>query len=267
MKENEIIDVVKSRFKAIDKLLHPILKDFNADDIYDFRVEVKKLRAFLRLMNAEKKVESPLIPKLLKTFYGYIGIIRNIQLHRHNIFKFITDHKLVEPAGYINILDNEQLYWKNDATDLMADNNFKDNERDISKQLPIEIEKPLIKKFAENAMEELKEALQNVKDDGAIYTVRGILKDVLYTWDFIKDDAQLPTSISNPEDLKWLTTNLDSFRDKCSELELLKPEHLDKVHDEKEKAVLIKIEEEFRHEKELIKQTLLQILTDLRNQL
>lgn len=51
MKEKEIAEVVEGRFKTIKKLSHKIIKEFNADDIHDFRVEVKKLRAFLQLRN------------------------------------------------------------------------------------------------------------------------------------------------------------------------------------------------------------------------
>ena len=89
MKGKAIIEIAEERFKTIHKLFHQIIKEFNVDDIHDFRVEVKKLRAFLRLLDSEKEIEGPLIPKLLKTFYGYIGIIRNIQLHKHNLFKYI----------------------------------------------------------------------------------------------------------------------------------------------------------------------------------
>ena len=107
MKEKEIVGVVKDSFKTINKLSHKIIKEFTADDIHDFRVEVKKMRAFLRLLDTEKEMERPLIPKLLKTFYGYIGIIRNIQLHRHHLFKYISDYKIEKPKEYLMILDAE----------------------------------------------------------------------------------------------------------------------------------------------------------------
>ena len=68
MKQKEIIEIVEHRFKTIHKLDYKIIKEFDANDIHDFRVEVKKLRAFLRLANIKKEVDGPLIPKLLKHF-------------------------------------------------------------------------------------------------------------------------------------------------------------------------------------------------------
>jgi CHAD domain-containing protein len=266
MKEKRIIKIVEDRFKAINKLQHKIIKKFDADDVHDFRVEVKKLRAFLRLLDAEKEMEKPLIPRLLKTFYGYVGIIRNIQLHRHNIFKYITDYKIEEPKAYIQILDDEKSYWEKEAVELMADNSFKDSEDKIVKQLPRKLEKSTAKKFLEKNLGELKEQLNNVKDDNAIHTVRKILKDILYTLDFINHD-DLPKSISKEEDLKLLTTQLGNFRDKCIQLEFLSDEYLNKVLDEKERHMLLKMKEQFLREKQIMVEQLSPILKNMREEI
>ena len=251
MKEKEITAIIKDRFKTINKLQHTIIKEFNADDIHDFRVAVKKLRAFLRLLDTEKEIEGPLIPRLLKTFYGYVGIIRNIQLHRHNVFKYITDYKIEEPKEYIQVLDAEKSYWEKEAAELMTDNSFKDNEDEILKQLPAKLEKSAAKKFLEKKLDELKEQINNVNDDNAIHTVRKILKDILYTRDFINHD-DLPKSISKEEDLKLLTTQLGDFRDKCIQLEFLSDEYVNKVLDENEKYTLLKMKEQFLREKQIM---------------
>jgi CHAD domain-containing protein len=262
MKEKEIIKIVEDRFKTINKLQHKIIKKFDADDVHDFRVEVKKLRAFLRLLDAEKEMERPLIPKLLKTFYGYVGIIRNIQLHRHNIFKYITDYKIHEPKVYIQILDEERSYWEKEAIELMADNNFKDNEDKILKQLPDKLDKSTAKKFLEKKLDELKEQLNNVKNDNAVHTVRKILKDILYMRGFIPHN-DLPKSISKEEDLKLFTTQLGDFRDRCIQLEFLSDEYLNKVSDEKEKHTLEKIKEQFLREKQIMVEQLSSIFKNL----
>ena len=106
MKQKEIIKIVEEHCKIIDKLYPEILKKFEIDHIHDLRVEVKKLRAFLRLLDIKK--DEPLIPNLLKTFYGYVGIIRNIQLQQHALFKYVTDHEATEPKEYIELLNNEK---------------------------------------------------------------------------------------------------------------------------------------------------------------
>ena len=126
MKKKEIAEVVEDSFKTLEKLRHKILEEFDADDIHDFRVEVKKLRAFLRLVNIKKNDDEPTIPKLLKTFYGYIGIVRNIHLLKHHLFKYVTGHSVKKPGAFLRFIEKEEDYWKKEATELMKDNNFKD---------------------------------------------------------------------------------------------------------------------------------------------
>src|SRR5690348_18289101 len=87
MKQKEIKEVITNHFDVMNSLFHKISHEFNAEDIHHFRVEVKKLRAFLRLLTASEKLEGPLLPENLKSLYRYVGIIRNIQLHRHHLFK------------------------------------------------------------------------------------------------------------------------------------------------------------------------------------
>src|SRR5215472_18248673 len=110
MKEEEIVDIVEKSFRTLDKLCHKILKEFDAQDIHDFRVEVKKIRAFLRLLGIKKEEGEPLIPKLLKTFYGYVGTIRNIQLSEYSLSNYAAVRSVEIPAGYLKLLDDEKNY-------------------------------------------------------------------------------------------------------------------------------------------------------------
>ena len=256
IKHIAILAFVEERFKAIHQLSHKIVKEFNADDIHKFRLEVKNLRAFLRLLDEEKEINKPLIPKQLKTFYGYVAIIRNIQLHRHNLFKYITDYAIELPETYIQIIDDEKKYWEREATDLMADNSFEENENEIIKQLPDNLQKSTAKKFVEKKLHELKEQLKDVKDDKAIHTMRKILKDILYTWDFIDID-DLPETISKKEDLKRITALLGDFRDECIQIEFLSDEYLSKITDNTEKITLIQMKEQFMRQKKIILQQLI----------
>ena len=266
MKEKEIIEIVEHRFNTIHKLSHQIIKEFNADDIHDFRVEVKKLRAFLRLAD-EEEVDGPLIPKPLKTFYGYVGIVRNIQLHRHNIFKYIKDYSIEQPTAYIEILNQEKSYWQKEAADLMEENNFRDDEEKIIKHLPGKLEKSSVKTFVKNKLDELKEQLKEMGDDNAIHAVRKILKDILYNCDIIEGNVDLPEMISKEDDLKTLTTTLGDFRDKCIRLEFLQPEYLDEIKDSEEKSRLLQMKNIFEKDKQIMNQQLQNSLKKLQAQL
>jgi CHAD domain-containing protein len=267
MKEKEMNEIIEERFKTIDKLSHTIIKDFDVDNIHDFRVEVKKLRAFLRLLDIKKEDNEPVIPSLLKTFYGYIGIVRNIQLYRHSLYKYIAAHNIDKPAAYFKLLSNEEAYWKKQAEALMADNNFKDVKEKIIKSLPDKLEKSTIKKFVEGKLDDLKEQLEDINDEVGLHTIRKILKDYLYTYDYINDHADLPKAISDKDNLKLLTQMLGDFIDKFMQLGYLQPEYLDKIKDENEKSNLLQMKNDFEHEKQGMKQELKYSLKKLQQQL
>ena len=266
MNEKEISKIVEERFKKINKSTHKILDDFNEDDIHDFRVEVKKLRAFLRLLDIKKDGKT-LIPKLLKTFYGYVGIARDIQLHKHSLFKYITGQNIDAPEAYINILDDEENYWKEKAEALMKDNNFHDVKEEILIELPHKLNKSIIKKFTKKKLDKLKQQLKTPDDATALHTSRKILKDILYNYKYIQQIPDLPKSIAKENALKSLTKLLGDYMDRYVHIEFFRPEYLDKIKDENEHCMLLKIKEIFTRKEESIKQQLLPRLQYLRKQL
>jgi CHAD domain-containing protein len=266
MKQKEIEGIIESRSKRIDKLFPKIIKEFDAGEIHKFRIQVKKLRAFLRLAKTEKNVEGALLPKLLKAFYRYVGIIRNIQLHTHALSEYITNHEIEKPSMYFKILDREENHWKKEAQALMEDNNFDDVREKILKQLTRKLRKSSLKKFAKEKPKELKKQLEDLKNDNDIHKARKILKDILYTLDYIKEHAELPEVFSKNK-LKPVTSLLGDFRDKCIELEFLQTEYLHKVKDENELHILRKIKDEFQREKQLLMEQLHRSLGKIHTQL
>ncbi len=249
MKQKEIREIVNHHFDVMNKLFHKINSEFNADDIHDFRVEVKKLRAFLRLLTACRRITVPLIPMHIKTFYGYVGIIRNIQLHRHNVFKYICDNKIEKPEEYLKLLEAEENYWKNEVNILLKENFEKNEEKFLIKNLPDKLEKPAIKKFAKNKLKKLIQELHHLPNDEAFHAVRKTLKDFLYTNEYVTDNVELPVMIADKEDLKVITTQLGDFRDKCIQIEFLQREYLNPLRNENEKSMLHNLKKKLIAEK------------------
>jgi CHAD domain-containing protein len=266
MKKKEIAEVVEESFKTLEKLRHKILEEFDADDIHDFRVEVKKLRAFLRLVNIKKDDDEPTIPKLLKTFYGYIGIVRNIHLLRHHLFKYVTDHSIKKTTAFLKLMRNDEDFWKKEAVELMADNNFKDVEEKILRALPGKLEKSRIKKFIEDKLSDLEKLLEDFSHDNRIHGIRKVLKDILYTWRFTKRDIDLPETISGEDKLKSLTSALGDFMDKSVEIEFLQPSYVDKIKSKKEKSLLLDLKKHWESEKDKLKEEFTPLLNSLKEQ-
>ena len=137
MKKDEIQKVLSEHFKKIDKYFHKIMKDFEEEDIHKFRVEIKKLRSFLHVLEMEKEEGIHFnTAKKLKIVYGYVGITRNLQLQ----IKLIRESvKAVDtlPSEYLNKLKKELGEWQNKIRDYMGEeNNFYDEEELLKARMP-----------------------------------------------------------------------------------------------------------------------------------
>jgi CHAD domain-containing protein len=67
MTKHEIVHIIKVIFRQIKKTIPSIVKHFDQDSIHKFRVQIKKLRAFLRLLSYEMEEPKDLkLPKSLK---------------------------------------------------------------------------------------------------------------------------------------------------------------------------------------------------------
>ena len=76
------------------------------ESIHDLRTETKKLRAFLRLLNVEIDDDDQRlkIPEKMKTFYGYAGTIRNLQLQLKNMEAYTGNPRFTVIEAYIDYL-------------------------------------------------------------------------------------------------------------------------------------------------------------------
>jgi CHAD domain-containing protein len=132
MKHKEIARKIKRQFHAIAKLAKQSTHAFDEDILHEFKVEVKKLRAFLRLINTEAEKNGAFkIPKKLKLFYKHIGVIRSIQLHLLYIDKISPNaNHAIKP--YLQILYNEMDEWKKEAAEIVPGKEDIDKEKSIT---------------------------------------------------------------------------------------------------------------------------------------
>ena len=256
MKKNEIEEVITSHFKKIDKLFPEIITDFKIEDIHKFRTQIKKLRAFLHLLNME--VDEGLqikLTKKMKTFYGYIGIIRNLQLHLKNINSNFENSTDKSPLIYIATLKKEIEDWKENTKKFIdSHNNFYDDEEKITSELPDKLRKQSIKKFIQYMVYELHNKLIRLNDDETLHSIRKLLKDILYNWTYVQHYiAPLSPGLSQEEEIGSFIVMLGTFCDKCSGLTLIQNYNNDSAEDE-EKIVLEKIIYTWSTEKQELKE-------------
>ena len=254
MKQKEIDEIVSNHLHGMDGLFHKIATGFDLHDIHDFRVEVKKLRAFLRLLNADHEPDKPVIPKRLKTFYGYVGNIRNIQLHRNNFLKYYSGNNIERPQEYCKMLDTEEDYWRKEVSAWQQENAMENNESKIMYRMPHKLEASTLKKFTSNKLDELNDQLHDISNDEAMHEVRKILKDLLYTRDYMNEDADVPEAIAKKDDLKKLTALLGDFMDQCIQIGFLSHEYVNSLKSANEKISLNEFKGRIMDEKRATKQ-------------
>lgn len=258
MKKNEIEEVVAGHFKKLDKLFPKIIAGFELGDIHNFRIEIKKLRSFLHLLDMEVDGEPPgKITKKMKTFYGYMGVIRNLQLHIQNINNYFQNSIDVTPELYNTKLRGEIEYWENTTKEFISShNNFLNDGDKIISELPAKLKKSSIKKFIKYIIYEVQVLLIRLDDDETIHSIRKFLKDLLYNWPYVKYYmVDLSPGLHREEDIREFIEMLGGFRDKCIDLTFLQTYYADSCP-EKDKPVLKKVIYEWNIEKENIKKTI-----------
>lgn len=253
MKRSKIISVVKNSFHKLEKLFKKIIIDFEIESIHDLRTEIKKLRAFLRLLNVQSK-EGLKISNEIKQFYDCIGDIRNLQLQIENVNKFAKNSTDEIPFVYLQKLNAEIELRKTDSIKLINHTSFSKNLKKIIEHFPSKLKKKTIKKFINEKLSELKQLLTNIQDDEVLHSIRKNLKDLLYTWPIIKRYHDLlPAAISKKKNIQSLTDILGDLCDKKNGVELLE-KYCSEINANEENEALQKIMQKWREEKLNLKQ-------------
>jgi hypothetical protein len=257
MKQGEMASAIDKRFGKIDKLFHEVLLRFEFEPVHEYRTGIKKLRAHFRLMNVEMNDDRKLkIPGKLKTFYGYAGTIRNLQLQIKSMDAYVEEPGLTASLMYIQYLEKMIEKWKAHAIELAGPvTNFNHDEKKIINQLPGNPGEETVKKFIQNKINELERLLKELPNDDALHNIRKVLKDILYNWPFIQSHKKLlPLLFSEKEEIKASTELLGLFMDKSVAVNLLETYCRDCEENglffEKEIKELKEIENEWKKEKE-----------------
>ena len=264
MKKSEIDEFIENRFKKIEKYFHKSIHSFETEYIRQFRMEIKRLKAFLHLISMESDDGlSYRITRRMKTLYGYFGIIRNLEMQLSETKKYVQSPVHNTPACYINTLEKELQSWKRLSLDFIdAGYSFENDKQEIMAILPDKLNKKPIKKFVHYTLYELN-TLAGRKDDEALDNVRKFMEDIYYNYDFISpffDDRQ--DKIFNKKAIEECLGSFGEFRDRCMELVFLQTFGTDKL-DESEKHLLKAMENEWLNEKNDIKNKLIAALDSM----
>lgn len=256
MRKEEINEFIEDSFKKIAKCFRKAIDKFEMQDIRKFRIEIKKLKVFLHLLNMESEDGfSYRITKRMKTIYGYSGIIQNFQqLQKTN--EYVKDSLEKVPLCYVEMIEKELEYWKKLSTGFMAANyDFIGDKEEIFAVLPDKLTKKSIKKFIHYTLYELN-TINGRLDDVALDNTRKFMEDIYFNYEFIKPyitDQQI--TLFDEEEVRACLELFNNYRDKCMALALLQTVTTRALDDEG-KGILKRIENDRLLEKKEIKNQL-----------
>ena len=226
MNKKQIRHIVHSFYKKLKKRLTLISPGFDTEAIHQYRVQYKKLRAFLRLLSVQNKKGKVKIHKKLNNIYRCTGALRDLQLleEKLSLLSFPTDRSL---QIFMNIIRVEikkikkqfALTAKKKIITLASNKTVND--------LPRNCTYTHFKKFAAQNWDEINGVISlHQFNDRQIHTVRKNLKDLSYNLKYFKRST---TSILSPgnwntssiRSIETLMVELGNFQDNVKAIDLL----------------------------------------------
>ena len=138
MNQEQIKHITNTHYRKLKKYFKHIIPDFDAEKIHEFRVEYKKLRAFLRMLSQEDEKSGEIkISKKLKKAYHISGSIRDLQLQQLRILEG-TKQELKKPAAYLTLLRKEIDKLKPELSETFLENPVTESKKKTDSSIPDE---------------------------------------------------------------------------------------------------------------------------------
>lgn len=268
MKKSAVAHIIEKRCRHLQRQQEQLIAGFAMEANHNFRVEVKKLRALLRLLRHSHSPDLQL-PKSLRLFYRSVGEVRSLQLQREMVQAVCQDLACPVPVGYLSL-----LYGK----EKLARKHVKENARDVSisrlrhqltRLLPPGLRKADVQDFVEQKRVQLVGYLNLTHlTDEALHNIRKLLKDLLYVWPWIESvlaTSLFPEQFSKTNCMR-LAEQLGKFQDCCTSLSFFSPAYLAGLPVEEQKKVAV-IRQECIRKKEEQKEGIIEALLALRGEL
>ncbi len=271
MKSGEIINVFDKKFKKVKKHYNKLLEDFEIEEIHGFRLEMKKLRGFIRLINTnnpeDKKIKTG---GKIKSFYNTTGNIRNLQLHQQRVNHICDDMLLEKPVLYLQILHNEENKQKKKAGRIADKISYSHFRKRIIDLVPDKLKAKSVQAFVIQKKHTLLELIFLLDySDEALHEIRKVLKDLLYDWKYISSYVcpALPAYFNNKKNIDVFADKLGEFHDLCIALYFFKPVYIDKIAEEKEKNILLTFMEKLEETKGEMKEDINTLLNHVKQEI
>lgn len=261
MQQKLIEHIIHQIFNRLGSLLGQIEENFDKKIIHHFRVEVKKLKAFLRLARLEQG--SVRIPHRLKQMYSAAGKVRDLQLHLLRIGNLNKEGPL-QQGGYLRSLVNKLKKEKKELAKVLQQKWLHKSEEIITEKLPEQLTSKTLQKFFNQKAAASKAILSGgIPTDTSLHFIRKNIKEILYVSYIFQENVQIAVpALWNKTKCKKaekMAQELGVFNDARIALYYVHPDRLKEMNAE-EKKRLQPIYRQWNAEKMAIRKKLLRKL-------
>ena len=228
MNQGQIKHITNNHYRKLKKHIKTVNEDFDVEAIHQFRVEYKKLRAFLRMISQQQETAGEIkISKKLKKGYNISGSVRDLQLQQQRILE-ATKQELKKPQAYISLLQKEIKKLQPELSEIFLEKPVTASKKKTDASIPDKFQLNGFSNFVQKKWEAIYAiiASRHFSDDN-IHAIRKNLKDLFYNLKIYVgvEYELLSLNIWKGKDEEYFNKLLDqlgSFQDKCTAIALLK---------------------------------------------
>jgi CHAD domain-containing protein len=254
------------RFGKIEHVLYKLTTDCTAENIHDFRVEIKKLKALIRLFSFSiRETSACKFPKSLNKVYKSLGSLREWQIQKQRITKAAGEMHYVGTLDYKHKIDRKTDVCRRRVIELIRRlRDWKKNRDQIKNNCPEKSGPESISAFIQMKMHAIQDSLLSGDyNDESMHDMRKKLKDVQYILSAAKKEEEIKKHTARLKSVQSVSGNLGNFHDLCIALLMLKKE-IKMLHKKtSEKKLLWKIRDNWYTEKVKLRQQTIQSMQAL----
>jgi CHAD domain-containing protein len=261
MRRKKISEIIQKQVNSIQSACLKMSKGFDMKAIHSFRIEVKKLKSFLQLINTGRNGKSKIrISGRLKIIYETAGTIRNLQLQKSHLNESLTSGGFDHPKTYFGMIQTELSELKQKAGSLVNRKKlFKKEKKSLIMDAPHQLGKKQYKQFVESKGRQLAELFSRDDiNDKNLHVVRKVLKNFLDDFSYIKKDIlkTFPFGFLDSDRFSGIIKVIGAYHDSYTALGMLDEQLELHVFFEKEKSLLLDIRADWLQKKGVIKNKL-----------
>ncbi|WP_276480040.1 CHAD domain-containing protein [Paraflavitalea pollutisoli] len=223
MKKAYLADVIKKHGRRIRRYGKQLPGSFDPEMVHDLRVEYKKLRAFIRLLQEGKKGKDLDMPADIKNMYHAAGRVRDLQLFVPQVAdrEALNGIVLGEYSAY---LQQRLFRAKESLVRVIEHMHAGKGVEQLTRALPASLDDKVIRRFIHRKIASVHVILLALEQDRELHSIRKQLKDILLNIRLFDSDWGISFPVTAWRSEKKLTdvaALLGDYNDRCRALSFL----------------------------------------------